>query len=193
MMGSEFRGMAVTVALAWMSLFVPSDLMAAEPAIPTPASPAQGPDAAIRGVRMIETRQGERLWEVEADKGEVFEDRGVAILMRGARPVRIVIYNGDEALTSFAEKAIVNLRTKDIQLTGQVQSESSKGTKIFTEVLNWSAGKRQLSTDAPVVVEKEGFQVQGKGMVADTILERMTIRERIASQINLSGKKGRRR
>ncbi len=160
----------------------------------SPSSPpsAQPPDAAIRGVKMMETRQGERQWEVEADKADVLEDRGVAILSRVVRPVRIVIYNGEETLVSFAEKVIVDLKTKDLQLTGQVRAESSKGTRLFTEVLYWSVAQRQLTTDDPVMVEKEGFQIKGKGMVADTNLERMTFLERIASEVRLSPMKGRR-
>ncbi len=179
---------AVTVALAGVSHVGPRILMAGEtasPATPLPSTPS--PDAAIQGVRMTETRQGELLWEVQADKAQVFEDRGIAILLRAIQPVRIVIYNDAETLISFAEKAVVDLKTKDLQLSGDVRSESSTGAKIFTDLLTWSARDRQIKTDAPVVIEKEGFHIQGIGMVADTILDRITIRERSASQVTLSG------
>ena len=183
--------MTMMVTLAGMSLLGPRISDAAEgkgsPNIPSSSMP--GPDTSIERVRMTEMQMGKRLWEVEADKADLFEDRGIAILTRVVHPVRIVIYNGEETLISLAEKAVVNLRTKDLQLFGHVRSESSQGTKVFSEVLNWSAGNHQISTDAPVVVEKEGYQIRGKGMVADTILERMTIRGRIASQITLSGKR----
>lgn len=149
------------------------------------APPPPGPDAAMQRVRITEMRKGERLWDVEADKAEVFEDRGLAVLTQISQPVRIVIYNGKETLVSYAKKAVVNLKTNDLELIGQVRSESSLGTRLFAETLNWSAESRQVSTDVPVVVEKEGFRIQGKGMVADTILDRMTIRERIASQVRL--------
>lgn len=139
-------------------------------------------------IRLSETRMGERLWEVEADKGEVFEDRGIVILTRVVHPVRIVIHNGEESLTTFAEKAVVDLTTKDLQLFGHVRSESSGGTKFRAEHLTWSAGKRQISTDAPVVITRAGFEIQGKGMVADTVLERMTIREAVTSLVTLSRK-----
>jgi LPS export ABC transporter protein LptC len=186
-----FRVVVVTVALAGMNLLAPRIAGATEgqsrPAAP-PSSAAE-PDTAIERVRMTETQRGKRLWEVEADRAEVFEDQGKAVLIQVVRPVRIVIYNDEETLTSFAKKVVVNLRTKDLQLIGQVRSESSQGTKIFTELVSWSARRRQISTDAPVVIEKEGYQIRGKGMVADTVLERVTIRERIASTITLSGKR----
>jgi len=87
----------------------------------------------------------------------------------------------------------VDLKTKNVQLSGRVRCESSEGARIFSESLNWSAGNRKITTDAPVVIEKAGFQIRGKGMEADTVLERMIIRERIASQVTLSGRADQRR
>lgn len=180
----------VTVVVASSNLLDPRVPMAAERQhIPvTPRSPALRPDATIEQVRITETRKGEKLWDVEADKVEVFEDRGIAVFRHVTHPVRIVIYNGEETLTALAERAVVDLKTKDLQLIGDVRSESSQGTKVFTERLNWSTKSQKISTKAAVVIEKEGFRIKGKGMVADAVLEQMTIHERIASQITLSRK-----
>lgn len=183
-----FRIIMVTGALTGMGFLgarVPG--VGAEQTRPavSPASP-QGPDTAIERIRMTETQKGKQVWEVEADRAEVFDDQGKAVLTQVADPVRIVIYNSGETLTSFAGKVIVDLKTKDLELIGSVRSESSQGTRMFTEFVSWSAGKRQISTDAPVMIEKEGYQIRGKGMVADTVLEQVTVRERIASQVTLS-------
>lgn len=185
-----FRIMMVMGALSVMTFGPGVPGVTAEQTRPavSPASP-QRPDTAIERIRMTETQKGKRVWEVEADRAEVFEDQGKAILIQVVDPVRIVIYNGKETLTSFAGKVIVNLKTKDLELIGSVRSESSQGTRIFTEFVSWSAGKRQISTDAPVVIEKEGYQIRGKGMVADTVLEHVTVRERIASEVTLSRKR----
>lgn len=156
---------------------------------PTVGRSDREPDTAVERVRITETRKGKRLWEVEADRGEMFEDQAKAILIQVVEPVRIIIYNERETLTTLAEKVIIDLRTKDLQFIGHVRSESSQGTKMFAERVNWSAGKRQIHTDGPIVIEKEGYQVRGKGMVADTVLERVTIQERIASEITMPGGK----
>ncbi|MEA3509708.1 MAG: LPS export ABC transporter periplasmic protein LptC [candidate division NC10 bacterium] len=189
-MRSSFSNLAVMSALVGMGVVGLSLLAGAEghsrPGIV--ASPSSSPDAAIDRIRMTESRMGEPLWEVEADKGEIFEDRGIVILTRVVHPVRIVIHNGKESLTTLAEKAVVDLTTKDLQLFGHVRSESSKGMKFSAEHLTWSAGKRQISTDAPVVIKKAGLEIRGKGMVADTILERMTIRKPVTTLITLSRK-----
>ncbi len=150
-------------------------------------SSSQQPNTAVERIRMTETRKGKRLWEVEADRGEMFEDQGKAVLVQVVEPVKIIIYEDGDTLTILSEKLVVDLRTKDLQLSGRVRSESSRGTKMFAERVSWSAEKRQIHTDVPVVIEKEGYQVRGKGMVADTVLERVTIHERITSEIRMSG------
>ena len=159
----------------------------------TEAPSGSGAGAAIERFRIRETRKGERLWDVEADRAEVFEGRGIAVLTRVVHPVQITIYRGEERVICFADKAVVDLKTKDLQLIGRVRCESSQGTRIFSESLKSSAGNRRITTDAPVVIEKAGFQIRGKGMEADTVLERMIIRERIASQVTLSGRADQRR
>ena len=185
-----FRVMMITIVLAGIHVLGPQTPMAGKgEAGPTlPLSSNVQPDATIEHFRMTETRKGKRIWKVEADWAEVFEEQGLAILVQVVHPVRIVMYHGEETLTSFAEKVVVNLKTKDLQLIGQVRSESSEGTRIFGKDFTWVAEKRQISTDAPVVIEKKGLQIRGKGMVADTIQERVTFHGPIYSQITLSGK-----
>jgi len=187
--------MAVAVVLAGV-IFLGSGgvKVAAGQARPSTEAPSgSGPNAAIERFRIRETRKGERLWDVEADRAEVFEERGIAVLTRVVHPVQITIYWDKGQLVTFSEKAVVDLKTKNLQLSGRVRCESSQGTRIFSESLKWSAGNRRITTDAPVVIEKAGFQIRGKGMEADTVLERMVIRERIASEVTLSGRAEQRR
>jgi len=181
---------AVAVVLAVVNFLGSGGVkVAAGQAKPSTEAPSgSGPNAAIERFRIRETRKGERLWDVEADRAEVFEERGIAVLTRVVHPVQITIYRGEERLVIFAEKAVVDLKTKDLQLIGHVRCESSQGARVFSESLNWSAGNRKITTDAPVVIERAGLQIRGKGMEADTVLERMIIRERIASQVTLSGR-----
>jgi len=186
---------AVAVVLAVVNFLGSGGVkVAAGQAKPSTEAPSgSGPNAAIERFRIRETRKGERLWDVEADRAEVFEERGIAVLTRVVHPVQITIYWDKGQLVTFSEKAVVDLKTKNLQLSGRVRCESSEGTRIFSESLNWSAGNRKITTDAPVVIEKAGVQIRGKGMEADTVLERMIIRERITSQVTLSGRAEHRR
>lgn len=189
------RFVAVAVVLTGL-IFLGSGALEVPAGQPNPspeASSGSGPGAAIERFRIGETRKGERLWDVEADRAEISEERGIAVLTRVVQPVQIVIHRGEERLVIFAEKAVVDLKTKDIQLIGHVRCESSQGARLFSESLNWSAANRRITTDAPVLIEKAGLQIRGKGMEADTVLERMIIRERIASEVTLSGRVEQRR
>jgi LPS export ABC transporter protein LptC len=187
--------LGVAVALTGLNFLGSGGVkVAAGQAGPSTGAPSvSGPNAAIERFRIAETRKGERLWDVEADRAEVFEERGIAVLTRMVHPVQITIYRSKEQLVTFAEKAVVDLKTKDLQLTGGVRCESSEGTRIFSDSLNWSAGTRKITTNAPVVIEKAGFEIRGKGMEADTVLERMIIREQIVSRVTLSGRAEQRR
>lgn len=195
-MGFPVRFLGLAVVLTGLNFLASGDVQVAtgqtRPSTEAPSS-GSGPGAAIERFRITETLKGKRLWDVEADKAEVFEGRGIAVLTRVVHPVQITIYRGEERVVCVADKAVVDLKTKDVQLTGRVRCESSQGPRIFSESLQWSAGHRRITTAAPVVIEKAGVQIRGRGMEADTVLERMIIRERIASQVTLSGSAEQRR
>ena len=74
------------------------------PARPTP-SPGGRPDLTLVGVRVVEDRAGERLWEAEADRATVFEREGRTLLTRGTEPVRITLYSDGRRLESAADRA----------------------------------------------------------------------------------------
>ncbi|MGH7352070.1 MAG: LPS export ABC transporter periplasmic protein LptC [Candidatus Methylomirabilales bacterium] len=194
-MGLPLRFLGLAVVLTGLNFLASGDVkVATGQARPSTEAPSGSvPGAAIERFRITETLKGKRLWDVEADRAEIFEERGIAVLTRVVHPVQITIYRGEERLICFADKAVVDLKTKDLQLNGRVRCEWSQGTRIFSESLKWSAGSRRITTDAPVVIEKAGVQIRGKGMEADTVLERMIIRERITSQVTLSGRAEQRR
>ncbi|MFQ5839562.1 MAG: LPS export ABC transporter periplasmic protein LptC [Candidatus Methylomirabilales bacterium] len=166
---------------AIVALLLGSGVQEAE-AAPPAASP---PGVAIRQIRMVETRSGDRLWEVEAERAEVFEDRGVTVLHRGADQVRIVIFGRDDQLIALADRVTVDMKTKDLMMEGDVGAQSTQGVQLFSSTLRWDAEESKLRTEDPVLILREGMRIQGRGMVADTVLDRITIRTRISSHIRM--------
>ncbi|MGH7408396.1 MAG: hypothetical protein ACREKF_10380, partial [Candidatus Methylomirabilales bacterium] len=59
--------------------------------LPAPSAilPGSRPDVTLLGVRVVEDRAGERLWEAAADRATVFEGEGRTLLTREVQPVRI--------------------------------------------------------------------------------------------------------
>jgi LPS export ABC transporter protein LptC len=132
---------------------------------------------------MIETRGGSRLWELRADRAEVHEREGYTILSRVTRPVEVTLYSSQGQLTCTANRATVNLTTKDVRMEGGVVARSDQGTELRTEALRWLAASRRLKTDQPVTVSRGGLVSRGRGLEAETDLEQVRIFQNITSQL----------
>lgn len=132
---------------------------------------------------MIETRGGSKLWELRADRAEVHEREGYTVLSRVTRPVEVTLYATQGQLTCTANRATVDLTTKDVRLEGGVVARSDQGTELRTEALRWLAASRRLQTDQPVTVSRGGWLSRGRGLEAETDLEQVRIFQNITSQM----------
>lgn len=146
-----------------------------------PAQPA--PEVTLREIHMIETREGARLWEVWADHAEVHERDGYTILSRQHRPVKVMFYSNQGQVTCTADRAWVDLKTKDVRLEGGVIARSDEGTELRTEELRWLAASRRVQTDRPVVVSRGGLVSRGRGLEGEADLEQVRILQNITSQV----------
>lgn len=150
---------------------------------PPPAASARGPELIIQGVHMVETKDGAKLWEVRADQAEVFEKDGVSHLRQIGAPVEVVLHSPQGALTALAGEAVIDLKTKDVTLRGDVRGRSDKETDLRTASLHWVAATRLLHTKDSVVLTRGGLVSVGKGMEAETNLEKVRILGGISSQM----------
>ena len=132
---------------------------------------------------MMETREGARLWELSADRAEMHEHDGYTILYREQHPVEIMLFSSRGQLTCTAERAWVDLKTKDVRLEGGVIARSDQGTELRTEELRWLAASRRIHTDQPVVVSRGGLLSRGRGLEAETDLEQVRILQNITSHL----------
>lgn len=166
-----------------LALFKLGSSPVASGANPPASVTADSPDVTFREIHLIETRSGSTLWEVRADRAEVHEREGFTVLTRVVRPVEITLYSNQGRLVCTANKATLDLRTKDVRLEGGVVGRSDQGTELRTEVLKWVAASRRLQTDQPVTVSRGGLLTRGRGLEAETGLERVRIFQNITSQI----------
>jgi LPS export ABC transporter protein LptC len=132
---------------------------------------------------MIETRGGSKLWELRADRAEVHEREGYTVLSRVNRPVEVTLYSNQGQLVCTANRATVDLTTKDVRLEGGVFGRSDQGTELRTEALRWLAASRRLHTDQPVTLSRGGWLSRGRGLEAETDLEQVRIFQNITSQM----------
>ena len=139
------------------------------------------PQLRLRQIHMVETRGGSRLWEVWADHAEVQEREGYTVLSRVSRPVQVTLYSSFGQVTCTANQATVDIKTKDVRLTGAVIARSDQGTELRTEALQWLAASRRLVTDQVVTLTRGGLLTRGRGLEAETDLEQVRILRNITS------------
>ena len=156
------------------------------PAAPA-ASPTTAPEVTLQDFHLLETRSGTTLWDVRADRAEVHEREGYAILSQVTHPVQVTLYSSQGQLACTANRAFVDLKTKDVRLEGAVTARSDQGAELKTEMLRWIAATRQLRTDQPVLVSRGGLVTRGRGLEAETALERVQILQNISSQVWAAG------
>jgi LPS export ABC transporter protein LptC len=132
---------------------------------------------------MIETRKGAKLWELWADWAEVHERDGYTVLSRQDRPVEVTLHSAQGQLVCTANRATVDLKTKDVRLEGGVIARSDQGTELRTEELRWLSASRRIQTDRPVTVTRGGLVSRGLGLEAETDLEEVRIFQNITSQL----------
>jgi LPS export ABC transporter protein LptC len=80
----------------------------------------------------------------------------------------------------------VDLKTKDVRLEGAVVARSDQGAELRTESLRWIAATRRLLTEQSVTITRGGLLTQGRGLEAETGLERFRIFQNITSQFGPS-------
>jgi LPS export ABC transporter protein LptC len=136
---------------------------------------------------MMETRGGSRLWELWADRAEVREREGFAVLTRVQRPVEVALYASQGTLRCTAERATIDLATKDVRLEGGIVARSEDGAELRTELLLWVTATRRIQTDQPVTLSRGAWQSRGRGLEAETDLEQVRIFQNITSQLRSPG------
>jgi len=168
-------------------ILVTAILVAGAPPIPGAAEPdrsgVNSPGISLQHVHMIETRDGSKLWEIRADRVEVNEREGFTVLTRVTRPIQIAFYSSQGQATCVADRATLDLTTKDVRLEGGVVARSEQGMELKTEQLRWIAASRRLQTDLAVTVTRGTLVSRGRGMEAETDLERVRILQNITSQL----------
>jgi LPS export ABC transporter protein LptC len=175
----DFPRRAVTVAAALVVLGTASVARSGEPNRAGIASPS----ISLQQVHMIETREGSKLWEIRADQVEVNERQGFTVLTSVNHPIQIAFYSSQGQATCVADRATLDLTTKDVRLDGGVVARSEQGVELKTEQLRWIAASRRLQTDQAVTITRGNLISRGRGMEAETDLERVRVFQNITSQV----------
>ena len=133
------------------------------------------PDQAIENFTLTHTNQGEKEWELEADRAEIYEKERKTIV----HGLKLKFYDQGK-ITSIltANRGEISSPSGDMEVKGDVVVTSEReGITLNTESLKWDARRRKIFTDDFVRQEKAETIITGQGLESDAELERLVIKK----------------
>lgn len=130
----------------------------------------------MEGVHVVETKNDEKEWELWAEKATGFRKRGDLSL----DIVRTLFFgSGESTFTVTGKKGFVNTDSKNMEVQGDVVTESSNGYFFKAETVFYDSENRKLSSPEDVEVigpkDSSGKRINIKGKKMEANLENSAI------------------
>ena len=139
------------------------------------------PDSEVEDFTVAETDSGRPEWTLFAKQAATFTSRDLVT----ARTVRIDFFGVDGRKSSelIAREGELYQRTRDMTARGDVVLETTEGWRMSTEELHFLNGRRRITSDKLVRVEKEGSVLEGVGFESDPNLEHFEFRHKVRATV----------
>lgn len=145
--------------------------------VETPSSP----DQEIDNFTLTHTRQGDRVWVLEADHARIYEEADRV----ETSDVRVDFHGEDGELQSTltADAGILLRRTNDIEAIGRVVVTAEDGTVLRTDRLAWNERVGRISTESPVEIIKDDDVMTGVGMESNPDLTNIRVKSEFRAYV----------
>lgn len=155
------------------------------PQLMTPEmEPKNDREQVMGDVHLVESREGNRDWELFAKQAVGSEGEGQWQLEN----VKVQFYSGKQIqYVVTGEHGKINSETKDMEIAGHVVTRSSNGYVFETSVVQYIAQERLLQSHAPVFVKGPQTQkdsaltVRGNSMEANVDTNEIFIRDHVVA------------
>lgn len=139
------------------------------------------PDSEVEDFSVTETDSGRTQWTMFAKSAATFEARDLVT----ARQVRIDFFDEDGKKRSslVAREGELYKRTRDMTARGNVLLQTIEGWRMSTEEVHFLNGRRHITSDKLVRVEKEGTVLEGVGFDSDPNLEHFEFRQQVRATV----------
>ncbi len=129
-------------------------------------------DIRIEKARYVETKNGRKEWELEADSAQYFKNDNLTVFGN----VKVVFYSQKGVnYTLTGREGKLRNDTKDMDIAGDVTVTSTDNYRLKTDSLKYVAANRQISTKDKVFFTGPNITIEGIGFLADMITERVYI------------------
>jgi len=148
-----------------------------KPESPRVAGKKSTAEQAIENFTLTHTSKGEKEWELEADRAEIYKTEGKTIV----QVLKIKFYDQGK-ITSIltAREGVLHSQSGDMEVRGDVVVTSEEeGTTLKTESLRWDANRKKIVTDDLVRQERRNTIITGQGLESDPQLEKVVIKDNV--------------
>jgi LPS export ABC transporter protein LptC len=146
----------------WLGFPISLERGAEEPVVQNKtASPTT--DKRMEGIHMVESRSGNRDWELFAENAEGTEGESSWELNN----VKVLFYSDDKIeFTVAGKQGKIDAKSKDMKITGQVITQSRNGYRFSTNTLSYLNSQRMMKSSDKVYMSGPPDRY-GKGMVVE--------------------------
>jgi LPS export ABC transporter protein LptC len=132
---------------------------------PGGAASGELPDQEVGDFTLTETDQGRVEWKLYARSAAVYQSRNTVV----ARSVRVDFFDekGNRSSTLTAREGELNQIQRDMIARGDVQIQTTEGTRMSTDHLRFLNRSQKIVTDAFVRIERAGNVLTGYGFESD--------------------------
>jgi len=165
----------------WLFIFVAFSILSScgkeKPEIPRMAGRESSPEQAIENFTLTHTNEGEKEWELEADRAEIYKREGKTIVQK----LKVKFYDQGK-ITSIltAREGELLSQSGNMEVRGNVVITShEEGTTLETESLKWDAKREKIVTDDWVRQTRNDTIITGQGLESDPALEKVIIKKNV--------------
>jgi len=109
--------------------------------------PSAGAEQVMQGVHFVESRSGNRDWEMFAEAAEGYQSKGTWELKK----VKVLFYSNDSVeFTVTGQAGNIDAKSKDIDISGHVETRSANGYVFNSEQLRYQAQIRVLKSHGKI-------------------------------------------
>ncbi|MDA1001102.1 MAG: LPS export ABC transporter periplasmic protein LptC [bacterium] len=137
-------------------------------------------DLQINRVHVVQNEKGAKEWELWADQAKVYQKQDITQM----RNLHILFYPKDgKKMNVYAERGVMENRTRNIQLEGNVRILTDDGYIVETESLRFNSEKKYVETKDPVVLRNSTFRLTGTGLFGRTDMGQFTLERNVRAII----------
>jgi LPS export ABC transporter protein LptC len=134
-------------------------------------------DIEINDVHYIETNKySQKEWEIWAKKANYNREKSLSQFFN----VKLVFFSGDKpSFTLTGDRGILNTKTRNIELIGNIKSNMRDGFSFTTNSLIYNSENKEIFTPDKVTLNKGAMVIKGKTMSYDLTRKKLKLKKKI--------------